>query len=64
LQRALLERLDTRIERLVSAPVTEPGTREEATTLHVVLERDAVDEAMHIVMSTAGSARLGRVRRL
>ncbi|HUL64938.1 MAG TPA: hypothetical protein VLW55_10010 [Burkholderiaceae bacterium] len=64
LQSALLERLDGRIERLVSAPAVEPGSREEATALHVVLERDAVDEAMHIVMSTACSARIGRVRRL
>lgn len=64
LQTALLERLDGRIERLVSVPGTEPGSREGATAFHLVLDREAVDEAMHIVMSTAGSAQIGRVRRL
>jgi hypothetical protein len=64
LQEALLERLDGRIERLVSVPGVESGSREGAIALHLVLERDAVDEAMHIVMSTACSARIGRVRRL
>jgi len=64
LQSALLERLDGRLERVVRVPDVEPGSREGATALHLVLERDAVDEAMHIVMSTACSARIGRVRRL
>jgi hypothetical protein len=64
LQKALLERLESRIERLVSVPGTEPGTREPATALHLLLDRDAVDEAMHIVMATTGSAQIGRVDRL
>lgn len=64
LQLALFDRLEGRIERLVSVPGVEPGTREPATALHLVLERDAVDEALHIVMSTASSAQIGRVRRL
>ena len=64
LQRSLLDRLGNRIERLVSVPANEPETREPATALHLVLARDAVDEAMHIVMSTAGSAQIGRIRRL
>jgi len=64
LRLALLDRLGGRIERFVSVPGAEPGTREPATALHLVLERDAVDEAMHIVMSTASSAQIGRVRRL
>jgi hypothetical protein len=61
---ALFDRLDGRIERLVSVPVAKAGTREAATALTLMLERDAVDEALHIVMSTATSAQLGRVHRL
>lgn len=64
LRRALLDRLDRHIDGLVAAPGTELGTREARTALHVVMDRDAVDEALHIVMSTATSAQLGRVRRL
>ncbi|HTT10313.1 MAG TPA: hypothetical protein VMG60_05430 [Burkholderiaceae bacterium] len=64
LQTALLDRLDGRIERLVSVPGVEPGSRDMAVWVQLVLDRDAVDEAMHIVMSTACSAQIGRVRRL
>jgi hypothetical protein len=62
LRRALFDRLNRRIERLVIAPGTELGSREPVAALHLVLDRDAVDEALHIVMSTATSAQLGRVR--
>ncbi len=62
LRRALFDKLNCRIERLVMAPGVEPGTREPVAALHIVLDRDAVDEALHIVMSTATSAQLGRVR--
>ncbi len=62
LRRALFERLSRRIERLVIAPGVELGTLEPVAALNVVLDRDAVDEALHVVMSTASSAQLGRVR--
>lgn len=64
LRRALLGRLDRRIERIVSEPNREWGERGTSTALHIVLALDAVDEAMHIVLSTASSAQLGRVRRM
>lgn len=60
---ALLERLGDRVERLVSVPGAD-GSHEAVAALHVVLARDCVDEALHIVMSTAVSAQLGRVHRL
>ena len=60
---ALLERLGARVERLVSVPSID-GMHDAVATLHVVLARDYVDEALHIVMSTASSAQLGRVHRL
>jgi hypothetical protein len=62
LRRALIDKLNRRIERLVIAPAVELGTLEPVAALHVVLDRDAVDEALHVVMSTASSAQLGRVR--
>lgn len=62
LRRALFDKLNRRIQRLVIAPGVELGSREPLSALHLVLDRDAVDEALHIVMSTATSAQLGRVR--
>ena len=62
LRRALFDRLSRRIQRLVIAPGVELGSPEPVASLHLVLDRDAVDEALHIVMSTATSAQLGRVR--
>jgi hypothetical protein len=62
LRRALFDKLNRRIERLVIAPGVELGNLEPVAALHVVLDRDAVDEALHVVMSTASSAQLGRVR--
>jgi hypothetical protein len=62
LRRALFDKLNHRIERLVIAPGVELGTRDPVSVLHIVLDRDAVGEALHIVMSTAVSAQLGRVR--
>lgn len=62
LRRALFNKLNRRIQRLVIAPAVELGTPEPVAALHLVLDRDAVDEALHIVMSTATSAQLGRVR--
>lgn len=62
LRRALIDKLNRRIERLVIAPAVGLGTREPVAALHLVLDRDAVDEALHVVMSTASSAQFGRVR--
>lgn len=62
LRRALFARLDRRIQRLVIAAETEPGSHEPRAALHLVIDRAAVDEALHIVMSTASSAQFGRVR--
>ena len=62
LRRALFARLDRRIERIVVAAGNELGSRAPLATLHIIIAREAVDEALHIVMSTASSARFGRVR--
>ena len=62
LRRALIDKLNRRIERLVIAPAVGLGTLEPVAALHLVLDRDAVDEALHVVMSTASSAQFGRVR--
>jgi hypothetical protein len=62
LRRVLFERLDRRIERIVVAAGNELGSRASLATLHIINDREAVDEALHIVMSTASSARFGRVR--
>jgi hypothetical protein len=62
LRRALFAKLDHRIERIVIAAGIELGSREPLATLHLVTDREAVDEALHIVMSTASSAQFGRVQ--
>jgi hypothetical protein len=61
---ALFRELEDRIERLVSVPGVELGTYEPIAVLHIVLDCDATDEALHIVMTTADRAQLGRVARL
>ena len=62
LRHALFVGLRDRIERLVSEPGFELGKREPMALLHIVLQRDAIDEALHVVVSTVRSAQLGCMR--
>jgi len=61
-RRALFAKLNRRIQRIVVATGHELGSRQTLATLHIVMDREAVGEALHIVMSTASSAQFGRVQ--
>jgi hypothetical protein len=62
LRRVLFVALGGRIQRLVKTEAKEPGSLETLASLHIVLDREAVDEAMHLVMSSTRSAQFGRVQ--
>ena len=61
-RRALFAKLDRRIQRIVVVNGRELGSRQTLATLHIVMDREAVGEALHIVMSTARSAQFGLVQ--
>lgn len=62
LRRVLFIALGGRIQRLVKTEAKEPGSLETLASLHIVLDRAAVAEAMHLVMSSTRSAQFGRVQ--
>jgi hypothetical protein len=61
LRRALFDQLYGYIQRIVVVPAREPGSREPSVGLVLVLMRDAVEAALHIVMITTDHAEFGRV---
>lgn len=62
LRRVLFIALGGRIQRLVKTEAKEPGSVEALTSLHIVLDHEAVAEAMHLVMSSTRGAQFGRVQ--
>ena len=58
---ALFRSLYGHIKQLVVVLDVERGTREPTATLQVVLDRDAVDEALKVAMARAPGARPGNV---
>jgi hypothetical protein len=58
---ALFHRLRRRVRWIALSSRIELGARR--TVLEVVLEPGAVDEALHVIMTTASCARIGSVRR-
>lgn len=60
---ALFDRLYRHIVRIVVAPGKELGSRDAQAELELVIARDHLDEALHVVMSTASVAHFGPVQR-
>jgi hypothetical protein len=58
---ALFHRLRRRVRWIALSSRIELGARQ--TVMEVVLEPGAVDEALHVIMTTASCARIGSVRR-